>query len=83
LFSPNSLAEHVVLLVRRDGCSAALTYHETVSASTTDLVLTLTNGLPSAATFTITTNTATGMILEEKRSMRTLFYRQEKSYQDH
>jgi phospholipase C len=45
--------------------SAALTYHETVSANTTDLVLTLTNGLSAAATFTITPNHYTSATLTE------------------
>jgi phospholipase C len=45
--------------------SAALSYRETVSGNTTDLVLTLTNGLSSAATFTITPNHYTSTTLTE------------------
>ena len=36
--------------------SAAVSYAENASANTTDLVLTLANGLSSAATFTVTAN---------------------------
>jgi len=45
--------------------SAALSYQESVPANTTDLLLTLANGLAAAATFTITPNHYTSTTLTE------------------